>query len=261
MLKEFFERLISFATDQNKLEAREIVFLRGNNRRFYSIGGVVESASNEEPGWRHEIYSVESLAEFATHHAGDKPQLWIGPRGVVYEFEHGDHLHAAVLKLELSPQWMALLGFSNGVSLKQSDAIRLFRVHFQESPESPAIVDAIRAIRVTATTDSTEETARIGKSIAREAVASRIPDSVLVRSSIWNGVSFFPIVKLFLAPDLERPGNVLIDTDGGAIDAAEQTGLDYLHSYFKESGAVESIFIGTPKYILSPSETKGHLDA
>ena len=254
-MKELFETLKAFVTDQAKVQPAEVAFLRSNGGRYYALNGDVQFVETPPPYWRHRLDTLDAVAAFCQNHAGEVSQIWVGERCVHVELEAGSVERMGVMEFKKTQEARELAALIGGRSVSQSAALRLFRVVFAGSEHAAPMVDAIKAIRVTATVDSDEAANRMGKSIAREAVGSRFPEHVDLALPVFDGVEYAATVRVFVGPNLEKPGEVLLEASEIEYNAALRGALDFAASYVGEYA--EHCYRGELRFEVAPGEFKG----
>jgi hypothetical protein len=244
MLKEFFDRLVQFATDQAKVVPSQLGWAPDSRTVLYwdpQQKKVVTMA--QQPPWdRHKLLCVSDVTEYIKAlPASNMPVLWIGERVITVEPNESDHTDLVTMPMRYSPLWKLLIELLEMKSVPQERAIRIIRQDFAPWDLGSAALTAVRNLKIARSGEDVSEQShvahRLSKSVMQDAAgASQLPEYLDIEANVWSGIGGMQsTIRVWLSIDFAKPGNIRFEPDATAMEAAVLSQRDGLATYFADS--------------------------
>lgn len=262
MLKEFFESVKGFCTDQARVHPSQLPFSRSKRVKTYwdPSKETVEEITLEREDTRHRLLSIDSIVDFVKAHEVDTvTNIWIGANLITIEVEENDSTDNVSMTLQYSPLFGKLLDLSKKSSIPQSDAIRLLRQQFSMFDVGAKALTAVRALKLSQTNSVESEeshiSSRLGKSIMQNAAgAGELPEYIDVISQVYlrGGKVGYP-VRVWLSIDFRQVGNILFEPDATQLEEAMIAERLEILAHLNESLEVQEVKIYEGEYCVVAS--------
>lgn len=244
MLKEFFDRLVSFCTDQAKVVPSQLTWAPDSRTVLYwdpAQKKVVTMARNV-PWNRHKFLGVEDVIAYLrklSTAVGCNPIAWVGAECIVIEANESDHTDILSMPLRFSPLWSLLKELAQKPSVPQERAIRIVRQDLSEWDIGSAALTAVRNLKIARSGEEVSEQShvshRLGKSVMQDAAgASQLPEYLDIQATVWTATNSTPLtVRVWLSIDFSQPGNIRFEPDLTAMEFAVSHQREELTSFLR----------------------------
>lgn len=235
MIKEFFESVRTFCTDQSAVVPKLLADFRSDHRTLWYWNPqdkTVNSLEVSPPDKRHKLLTTMDVVAYVnrlivtadvTHVS---PVIWVGNGKITIETTEGEHRDLLSMEFKKSPLFTLLERLHAKPSVSQQDAIRLLRQQFAAFDSGAKALTAARSLRITKLdaieSDQSHLANRIGKSIQQDAAgAGELPEYLDVSVAVFLG-SNTPkaTIRVWLSIDFSNPGCLRFEPDETALEAA-----------------------------------------
>lgn len=226
MLKDFFESVKQFCTDQSRVVPQLLGFKGDHRKLLYWNPALkeVEEIDVSPPDNKHKLHTVANVVQYIKHVAGThKPIVWVGNEAVTIEVDESVHRNVLTMPLVKTPRFALLEKLNGTPSVPQDVAIRLLRQDFAGFDIGSKALTGARNMRTQKVEDMHSEqshvASRVGKSIQQDAVGGQLlPEYLEITTSVYVGNSADDkIIQLWLSYDHNKPGNLRFEPDATAM--------------------------------------------
>lgn len=229
MLKDLYESMQKFFTDQAKVKAELLPFTNDKRVKYYwdPDTRTVHEMREVRPDNRHRLLSVSSVIAYVNNlEAEIGTNVWVSRDSIKIECVENDPKDIVSLTLEFDPMFKLLQKLQSRPSIAQSEAIKLLRQRFQEFDPAGRALTAARAFKVNRSDDTsheqTQSLARAGKLVTQTASgAGDLPEFIDVVSPVFqNFAGVGRAIRVWTSIDLNTPGHMIFEPDEKQMEQA-----------------------------------------
>ena len=232
MLKELFESLKSFATDQAKVIPVVLDGVSPSKRSklvWNPAQQDIERIDRDRPDNQHVFGGVDSLVDYINNQQdkSHRTNVWVGENRITVEVVENGPGDILTMPLKFHPLFAKLKSWGKKASIPQAEAVKLLRQHLAPFDPNSAALTACRNLKI-ATTDNFESeqshaAARMGKSVMQAAAgAGELPEYLDVRTTVYLKAGSVTVrtIRVWLSIDFATRGNILFEPDEAQMDEA-----------------------------------------
>ncbi len=243
MLKEFFESVRGFVTDQARVTPTIVEGIAPSKRKkavWNPHSKSIELFERERPDNQHSFLDLDSVVRYVSRMSDkDETNIWVHNSGVTVECRENDPKDVVSMTFTYSPMFVRLQNLVKAPSLKQPEAIKLLRQQFADFDPSAKALAAVRSLKIHTTSDDESDqsalAARIGKSVMQQAVgADALPDRIVVKTPVYVTSTTVHDIDVFLAVDFRTSASVLFEPNESMMQTALDTERKRVADYFSE---------------------------
>jgi hypothetical protein len=234
MLKELFESVKTFCTDQAKVSPVIMEGLSPSKRKklvWNPESRTIDEIERDRPDNAHKLLSLDSVIDYVKTaclraDCETRTNIWIGPQRITVECTENEPGDIVSMDLTYSPLFRLLTTLRASPSKPQAEAVKLLRQQLSPFDGGAKALTAARNLKISTGTDYESEQShvagRIGKSVMQSAAgAAELPEYIDVKTPVYlkTGASS-RLVRLWLAIDFAKQGHIMLEPDDAQMEEA-----------------------------------------